>query len=192
MKKIKKKEFYTTSDVAGILHVAVGSVINWVDAGEINAVITPGGHRKIPFKELIKFLETHNYEIPPELVIKKLVYLIDDEKVTHDLFTNIFEALRGYDLRSFYSGTEALVALGQEPPRIIIVDILMPDFDGVQVIKNIKANEKLKSIHIIAISGDISKKDEAINAGANVFLPKPFTMEEFQEALKTEEEAQVV
>jgi len=192
MKKIKKKEFYTTSDVAGILHVAVGSVINWVDAGEINAVITPGGHRKIPFKELIKFLESHNYEIPPELVIKKLVYLIDDEKVTHDLFTNIFEALRGYDLRSFYSGTEALVALGQEPPRIIIVDILMPDFDGVQVIKNIKANEKLKSIHIIAISGDISKKDEAVNAGANVFLPKPFTMEEFQEALKTEEDAQVV
>lgn len=188
MKKLKKKEFYTTSDVASILHVAVGSVINWVDAGEINAVITPGGHRKIPFKELIKFLEAHNYEIPPELVVKKVVYLIDDEKVSHDLFANIFEALKGYELKSFYSGTEALVALGQDPPRIIIVDVLMPDFDGVQVIKNIKANDKLKNIHIIATSGDISKKSDALAAGANVFLPKPFTMEELQEALKTEEE----
>jgi excisionase family DNA binding protein len=183
VKKIRRKEFYTTSEVASILHVAVGSVINWVDAGSINAFITPGGHRKIPFKDLIKFLETHNYEIPAELVIKKVVYLVDDERATHSLFTSIFENLRGYDLRSFYSGTEALVAIGQEPPKIIIVDILMPDFDGNQVIKKIKENEKLKGINIIAISGDPGKKDIAVKAGANVFLSKPFNTNDFIEAL---------
>jgi excisionase family DNA binding protein len=185
VKKIKRKDFYTTSEVASILHVAVGSVINWVDAGSINAFITPGGHRKIPFKDLIKFLEIHNYEIPAELVIKKVVYLVDDEKTTHSLFASIFENLKGYDLRSYYSGTEALVSLGQDPPNIIIVDILMPDFDGTKVIKNIKENEKLKGIHIMAISGDPNKKDIAMKAGANVFIAKPFSTTEFIDALNS-------
>lgn len=188
MKKIKRKEYYTTSDVASILHVAVGSVINWVDDGEINAVITPGGHRKIPFKDLIKFLESHNYEIPSELVIKKLVYLVDDEQETHDLFETMFKSIRGFDLKGFFSGTEALMAMGMEPPKVIIVDILMPDIDGVQVIKNIKGNDKLKHVHIIAISGDNSKEQEALDAGADVFLKKPFTLEEFKDAILIAEE----
>jgi len=183
MKKLIRKKFYTTSEVAGILHVAVGSVINWVDAGEINAVITPGGHRKIPFKDLIKFLETHNYEIPSELVIKKMVYLVDDEKDIHEVFNEMLTRIKGFELKSFYSGTDVLLAMGQDPPKIIIVDILMPDFDGLQVIKNIKSSVKLKDVFIIAISGDTSKTDAAINAGANVFLKKPIEMEEIKDAL---------
>lgn len=183
VKKLVRKKYYTTSEVARILHVAVGSVINWVDAGEINAVITPGGHRKIPFKDLIKFLETHNYEVPVELIVKKIVYLVDDEKTTHDLFTEMFNIIKGFELKNFFSGTEVLLAIGQDPPQVIIVDILMPDFDGIQVIKNIKDNAKLKDILVIAISGDNSKKEEALKAGANVFLQKPINLEEFKEAI---------
>ncbi|MCK4797104.1 MAG: response regulator [Spirochaetes bacterium] len=183
MKKLKRKEYYSTSEVANILKVAVGSIINWVDNGEINAIITPGGHRKIPLKDLLSFLESHNYEIPSELIIKKLVYLIDDEQTTHDFFSHMFKNIKGFELKCFFSGTEALLAIGQTPPRIMIVDILMPDFDGIQVIKNIKESNKLKSIHIIAISGDSSKKQNSLNAGGDVFLQKPFSILEFKDAI---------
>lgn len=182
-KKFKKKNYYTTSEVAKILHVAVGSVINWVDDGEIKAVVTPGGHRKIPVRELITFLEKHHYDIPPELIIRKMVYLIDDEQETHDFFIHMFKNIKGFDLKGFFSGTEALLAMGQESPRIIIVDILMPDFDGLQVMRKMKETDKLKDTHIIAISGDSSKKDESLKAGANVFLQKPFNIKDFKKAI---------
>ena len=183
MKKLKRKKYYTTSDVAGILHVAVGSVINWVDAKKINAVITPGGHRKIPFKDLINFLESHNYEVPFELLINKDVYLVDDDKHTHDTFINMFKNIEGFDLKGFFSGTEVLLAMGKARPKIIIVDILMSDFDGIQVIKNIKKNEKLKGVYVIAISGDSTKRKESLNAGANIFLQKPIPINDLKEAI---------
>ena len=186
--KYKRKEYYTTSEIAKILHVAVGSVINWVDDNEINAIITPGGHRKIPYKELIRFLKDHNYEIPAELLAKRSVILIDDEKETHDFFREIFKNIEGFDLSCFTSGTEALIGIGKNIPEIIIVDILMPDFDGIQVIRNIKSNENFKKINIIAISGDLNKKDAALAAGANIFLKKPFDIEEFKNAIATLED----
>ena len=67
--------------------------------------------------------------------------------------------------------------MGKEPPKIIIVDVLMPDFDGIEVVKNIKNNIKLKNVFIIAISGDVSKKKASLEAGANIFLAKPISLE---------------
>lgn len=183
MNILKRKKFYTTSEVAGILNVAVGSIINWVDSHEINAVVTPGGHRKIPFKDLMFFLESHNYEIPPELITGKDVFLVDDDKKTHELFHEMFKSIKGYNLKVFYSGTEVLLAMGKESPKIIIVDVLMPDFDGIQVIKNIKNNNRLKNVHIIAISGDASKKQSSLDAGANVFLAKPINLKEMKNTI---------
>jgi excisionase family DNA binding protein len=185
---MKRKEYYTTSEMAKILHVAVGSIINWVDDGQINAIITPGGHRKIPYKELIKFLTTHKYDIPQELLRKKLVFLVDDEDEMHSFFKQIFKNIDGFELKCFSSGTEALISMGKNQPEIMIVDILMPDIDGIQVIKNIRSNKNFNDIHIIAISAIIDKKENSLNAGANVFLKKPFDIKEFKKAIFNEDE----
>ena len=185
---MKRNEYYTTSEMAKILHVAVGSVINWVDDGQINAIVTPGGHRKIPYKDLIKFLKDHNYDIPSELLQKKLVYLIDDEEEIHTFFKQVFKNIEGFELNCFFSGTEALISMGKRAPEIIIVDIMMPDIDGIQVIKNIRANQNFSKIHIISISADLDKKEKALNAGANIFLKKPFDIKEFKNAIIEEKE----
>ncbi|MBP7552208.1 MAG: response regulator [Spirochaetes bacterium] len=183
MANIKRKEFYTTSEIAKILHVAVGSVINWVDDNEINAIVTPGGHRKIPYKELIRFLESHNYDIPQELLQKKMIILIDDEEDIHNFFVSIFKNIEGFELKSFYSGTDALMFIGKRAPEVIVVDILMPDVDGLEVIKNIRANAQYKGMKILAISADIAKKDPSLKAGATAFLKKPFNIEDFRDAI---------
>lgn len=99
------------------------------------------------------------------------------------MFKEIFKNIKGYTLKSFFSGTDVLLAMGQEVPRVIIVDILMSDFDGLRVIKNIKINEKLKNVYIIAISGDADKKDDALGAGANVFLQKPININTIREVI---------
>ena len=180
---MKRKEYYTTSDMAKILHVAVGSVINWVDDGQINAILTPGGHRKIPYKEVIRFLKNHNYEIPKDLLSKKPVYLVDDEEDIHEFFRQVFKNIEGFELISFYSGTDALISIGKQVPEIIIVDIVMPDIDGIQVIKNIRTKQAYSSINIVAISADLERKDQAMEAGANVFLKKPFDVNDLKGAI---------
>jgi excisionase family DNA binding protein len=185
---MRRKEYYTTSEMAKFLHVAVGSVINWVDDGQINAIITPGGHRKIPYKELVRFLKSHNYDIPQELLSKKLVYLVDDEETIHTFFQHIFKNIDGFDLKCFFSGTDALISIGKTQPGVIIVDIMMPDIDGLQVIKNIRSNPSLNDIHIIAISASPDKKEASLNSGANVFLKKPFDIQEFKNAILNDEE----
>lgn len=185
---MKRKEYYTTSEMAKILHVAVGSIINWVDDGQINAIITPGGHRKIPYKELIRFLTSHKYDIPPELLRKKMVFLVDDEEEMHSFFKQMFKNIDGFELKCFSSGTEALISMGKTQPEIMIVDILMPDIDGIQVIKNIRSDKNFNGIHIIAISAIVDKKENSIAAGANIFLKKPFDIKEFKNAIFEEEE----
>ena len=80
----------------------------------------------------------------------------------------------------FHSGTEALIAVGKKTPTMIVVDILMPDIDGIQVIKNIRAKPELNKLFIVAISADITKKEDSLEAGANIFLKKPFNMEDFK------------
>lgn len=180
---MKKKQYYTTSEVSKILHVAVGSVINWVNDGKINAIITPGGHRKIPVKELLRFLKEHKYDIPSELIENKLIYLVDDEEEIHSFFNKIISDIDRSELLYFDSGTEALISLGKRQPDVIIVDIMMPDFDGIQVIKNIKSKPELNELHIIAISANIEKEEQAIEAGANLFLKKPFDIDVLKEAI---------
>lgn len=174
---MKKKAYYTTSDVAKITHVAVGSIINWVDDGKIKAVITPGGHRKISHSELIRFLKEHKYDIPKTLIDQRVVYVIDDEDEIHSLFSTIFKDIEGFELTNFSSGTEALIAMGRKNPDIIIVDILMPDIDGIEVIKHIKANKDYNNAYIVSMSGDRGNREKSINAGANEFLAKPFEAE---------------
>ncbi len=180
---MEKKDFYTTSEVAKILHVAVGSVINWVDDGKLNAIVTPGGHRKIPYNTLSAFLKLHNYEISDKYATNRLIYLVDDEDSTHSFFRKIFEKVEKTNLIYFYSGTEALISIGKKIPDMIVVDILMPDIDGIQVIKNIRTKSELNDVHIIAISADITKREISLQAGANLFLKKPFDMTEFKKSV---------
>ena len=66
---------------------------------------------------------------------------------------------------------------------MIVVDILMPDIDGIQVIKNIRTKSELNDVHIIAISADITKRELSLQAGANLFLKKPFDMNEFKKSV---------
>ncbi|MCG8571542.1 MAG: response regulator [Spirochaetes bacterium] len=183
---MRMKEYYTTSDVAKILHVAVGSVINWVDDGEINAIITPGGHRKIPHKDLITFLNHHNYEIPSQLIKKRLIYIIQCETGVQHFFKDVFDNLKEFETKCFSTITDALIAIGNQTPEVIIIDANIPEIDSKFVIKSIKKNNSLEKIHIIVVSEDGTMKNQLLESGANLFLTKPLNKEVFKKAILAE------
>ena len=101
----------------------------------------------------------------------KKILLIEDSKMFYDLFRRVF---KDYDVLWADNGKKGIELFSTYNPDLIVVDIILPDMNGVQIIEKIR--EKNKSIVIIALSG-IEKREvmeDIINAGANEYLPKSY------------------
>jgi CheY-like chemotaxis protein len=89
----------------------------------------------------------------------KHVLVVDDEAAAVDLLTQILQD-EGYQVKGAYSGEEALRALEAAPQDIIFLDLLMPEMDGFEVIRRVKANPRCKDIPIIVVTAkDLTDSD---------------------------------
>lgn len=82
-------------------------------------------------------------------------------------------------------GTEALTKLGAQQIGLILSDINMPNMDGIELLRNIKANDGWKTVPIIMITteGSQEKVMQALQLGANGYVRKPFTPDQIKEKL---------
>lgn len=103
--------------------------------------------------------------------------IIDDEEATVDMLKTFLE-ISGYETMSAYSGDDGLVLAKVESPTLVISDLMMPDLDGLEVCRRIRANEDLKDLPIIIISARTDQKiiDQAMTIGANAYLTKPIDL----------------
>jgi CheY-like chemotaxis protein len=81
----------------------------------------------------------------------KRVLVVDDEPDTVDLLTQILQD-EGYQIKGAYSGEEALGALGVASYDIILLDLLMPEMDGFEVIQRVRANPRWRDIPIVVVT----------------------------------------
>lgn len=101
-----------------------------------------------------------------------LVYLVDDE-------TNLLELLcsylqnAGYQVRTFQSGEEVLAVLDQEKPHLWILDIMLPDVDGYELLRQIRSKSDVPVIFISARDQDMDKII-GLELGSDDYLAKPF------------------
>ena len=102
------------------------------------------------------------------------ILIVDDKPHNFEVIETLLDD-EGYFLHYASSGTKALERLDTLEPDVILLDVMMPDLDGIEVCKLIKANPKWEHIPIIMVTALNSKKDLAIclQAGANDFLSKP-------------------
>jgi two-component system, cell cycle sensor histidine kinase and response regulator CckA len=102
------------------------------------------------------------------------VLIVDDERHNRQLL-ELMLAPEGYVLLTAASGEEALAMVADQPPDIILLDIMMPAMDGYQVAGKIKRNPATKNIPIIILTvmDDHNAKMLGLNAGAEDFLTKP-------------------
>jgi two-component system KDP operon response regulator KdpE len=104
------------------------------------------------------------------------VLVVDDEpQILRALRINL--RVRDYDVHVAATGAEALEVAGQHPPDLVILDLGLPDLDGVEVIQGLRGWTKAP---IIVLSGraDSVDKVEALDAGADDYITKPFGVEE--------------
>ena len=103
------------------------------------------------------------------------VLIVDDDPLNRRLLTNSLQ-LQGHRTAMAVDGASALRALADEEPDVVLLDIVMPGIDGIQVLEHIKEDPALAHLPVIVISGvdDADSVIRCIEKGAEDFLPKPF------------------
>jgi DNA-binding response OmpR family regulator len=105
---------------------------------------------------------------------KQCVLVVDDHpKVLR--FIEIDLKLRGYEVMTALSGEEALALVKAACPDIMLLDIIMPDMDGLEVLKRLRCFSQLP---VITFSASAGNYHDAIRCGASDFMTKPFEPDE--------------
>ena len=110
------------------------------------------------------------------------VLIIDDEKDILDSLSSILED-EGFQVSRATDGKEGLSLFEREKPKIVLLDIWMPELDGIQVLKRIKKKKEEAIVIVISGHGTISTAVEAVKVGAYDFLEKPLSIEKILEVI---------
>jgi two-component system cell cycle response regulator DivK len=112
-------------------------------------------------------------------MMKKSILVIEDNednrRILRDLLTSA-----GYEVIEAVTGHEGVTAAETQDPELILMDIQLPDFDGYEATRRIKANATLSSIPIIAVTSYALSGDDvkAFEAGCDAYVTKPYSPRE--------------
>jgi two-component system response regulator VicR len=109
-------------------------------------------------------------------VAKKRILCIEDHPEMIELIRLIL-GRRGFEVEGAVGGREGLRVISQDPPDLVLLDLMMPDMDGWEVYRQIKAREELKDIPIVAVTAKAQGIDRVLGlhiAGMDDFITKPF------------------
>ncbi len=181
-------ELFTTYDVSRMLQVDASTVAKWIDKGLLVAFRTPGGHRRVRATDLRSFCIVHQMPIPEELGSQKVRLLaVDDEKPA---LTALKRALQPFsdriELSTTNSGVDALLMVFDEKPHGVIIDLGMPDVDGLEMLRKLRSRPQLEHVRLFAMSDKAGDKvqREAVEAGAEVCFEKPVSPERLLELFR--------
>lgn len=105
------------------------------------------------------------------------VLVVDDEEGVRELVKGAL-AFAGYDIYEAFNGEEALFAVEDHSPDIVILDIMMPGIDGLDVCTKLRAKPFPPSILFLSAKDSVSEKVEALLSGGDDYLTKPFDVDE--------------
>jgi two-component system, sensor histidine kinase and response regulator len=104
-----------------------------------------------------------------------LLLVVDDDAMNRDVLSRRLER-QGHRVRTASSGREALQLMQEHAFEVVLLDIMMPDMDGYEVLGHLKADERLRHVPVIMISAidEVQSVVRCIEAGAEDYLAKPF------------------
>src|SRR3954467_10849067 len=102
------------------------------------------------------------------------ILLVDDEDAVQKLLTNPLER-EGYRVVSARDGEEALDRFGEANPDLVVLDIMLPRLDGLEVCKRLRARSTVPIIMPTAREGELERV-VALDPGADDYTPKPFSI----------------
>jgi len=173
------KEWLTLGQAAAFLGAAQSTVRKWADGGQLPAFYTPGGHRRFRRGDLEAFLA-----VPRGGPAARAGVLVVDDDANLREFIRVNLEREGYSVREATSAEEGLRALEEQPPDLILLDVMMPRVDGWEMLRAVQARHGVDAIPVIMYSGKVDEADEAAKRGARAFIGKPFDPSQLLEATK--------
>jgi excisionase family DNA binding protein len=172
-------DWLTLGQAAKYLGVAQSTIRKWSDSGRLTAFYTPGGHRRFRRGDLDSFVGSSRGRTRP------LVLIVDDDPGLREFLRANLEG-EGYLVREAGSAEEGLVVLDEEPPDLILLDVMMPHVDGWEMLRRVRERHGVESIPVVMFSGKVDEGEAgaAAEAGAQAFIGKPFDPEQLLASTK--------
>ncbi|MBA7653944.1 Sensor histidine kinase RcsC [subsurface metagenome] len=180
------EDILTVFQASKYCNVSPKTIINWIEAGHIEAYKTVGGHRRIKISDMENFMRKQGIPIPEQEIIserKKILIVDDDPIIVETLVQGLEEEEYDYEIISASDGFEAGLQVNHFKPHLLILDIMMPDIKGFEVCKKIKTNEETKNTKIIVLSAylDDEKFKKMKEYGADICFSKPLPLPQLKE-----------
>jgi excisionase family DNA binding protein len=176
-------DWLTLGQAAKYLGVAQSTIRKWSDQGRVPAFYTPGGHRRYRRPDLDNFL---NRSGPGGSMQQGPLVLIvdDDERVREYVRVNL--EMEGYAVREAGSADEGLRVLEEVSPDLILLDVMMPEVDGWEMLRRVQEQHGVGTIPVVMFSGKVNEQSaaEATARGAQGFVGKPFDPQQLIEHAK--------
>jgi excisionase family DNA binding protein len=175
-------DWLTLGQAAKYLGVAQSTIRKWSDQRRLPAFYTPGGHRRYRRGDLDAFLErsgagARSTEGPVVLIVD------DDDKLREFVRVNL--EMEGYTVREAASAREGLAALEEQSPDLVLLDVMMPEMDGWEMLRQIHERHGMGAIPVIVFSGQVEEDaGEVVSRGAQAFIGKPFSPQSLIERTK--------
>jgi excisionase family DNA binding protein len=168
-------DWLTLGQAAKYLGVAQSTIRKWSDVGRVPAFYTPGGHRRYRRGDLDAFLERSG---PGRGRSGPLVLVVDDDPEVRQVVMANLEA-EGYSVREAGSAAEGLAALEEVAPDLLLLDVMMPEVDGWEMLRQVQERFGVGAIPVLVFSGTVEERtvSDAAARGARGFLGKPFDLQ---------------
>ena len=176
-------EWFTLGQAATYLGVAQSTVRKWSDGGRLPAFYTPGGHRRFRRGDLDSFLADSSVGVVPSE--RPLVLIVDDDDQLRE-FVRVNLEMDGYAVREARTAQEGLAALEEGAPDLVLLDVMMPDVDGFQMLRKMQEEHGVGAVPVIMFSGKVDEETaaKAAREGAQAFIGKPFDPQQLIESTK--------
>ena len=114
-----------------------------------------------------------------------MIFCVEDEANIRELVVYTLETT-GFAARGFEEGTSFFEALAEELPELILLDIMLPGEDGMEILKKLKTSGRTKDIPVIMVTAKGAEYDKVmgLDAGADDYLVKPFSFQELEARIK--------
>lgn len=112
------------------------------------------------------------------------ILVVDDSPFILELVRDVL-VREGYDVDRAINGHEAMIAIGEAPPDLVLLDIIMPEMSGYQVCRLIRSDERLKALPVVMMTAKDTQKDRfwGLEVGADAYITKPIEEQSLLETI---------
>lgn len=106
-----------------------------------------------------------------------MIYVVEDNDDIRELVEYIFQ-MEGFLVKSFANATAFLKQISHTSPNLIVLDIMLPDGNGIDICNNLKLNKLTKNIPVLLMSANTNITRNGQESKANDFISKPFDIDD--------------